>query len=320
MSLRPIGAAETAKPNVPRARASAMSLAATVLDSTTATSVSTICADAASAPAAARSHAISMTTRRLVRGPRLAAGGSEGLANREIDLDPGVLLDLTEGVAHVEPDRTDRRGDPEAAADAGEEVVEGEVLDLGRDGAGVEERDAAEPAVDGEAPLEVQEKLEIAAERVSGRVQWPDLVELVTANRGAAARLEPILDHEGVGATVRRGEAEARGERQHGRRRPRDEPRVLEPELDEVHVAAERRGADLERDVVKASPVGIGGLIAKLEGERGHDAGDQVAALLDALLSRLQEAWFDVVAAELLEAIAKAGTQALGMVRGLVGT
>src|SRR5262245_13960869 len=195
MSLRPIGAADTVKPNVPRARASAMSLAATVLDSTTATSVSTICAAAVEAHAAtARSHAASPMTKRLGSGPRRAAWGSEGLANREIDLDPGVLPDLPERITHVEADRADLRGDPEAAADAGEEVVEGEVLDLGRDRAGVEERDAAEPAVDREAPLEVQEKLKIAAKRVAPGVQRSDLVELVTANRRAAARFETILD------------------------------------------------------------------------------------------------------------------------------
>src|SRR4030095_9312315 len=97
-------------------------------------------------------------------------------------------------------DRADRRGDPEAAADAGEEVVEGEILDLGRDRAGVEERDAAEPAVDREAPLEGQEKLEIAADRVAGGVQRSDLVELVAANRRAAARLETILHYQGGGA------------------------------------------------------------------------------------------------------------------------
>ena len=54
MSVRPMGAVDAVKPNVPRARASAMSLAATVLESTTATSVSTVCADAAAPPAAAR--------------------------------------------------------------------------------------------------------------------------------------------------------------------------------------------------------------------------------------------------------------------------
>src|SRR4030095_8170111 len=196
--------------------------------------------------------------------------------------------------------------------------VEREVLDLGRDGAGVEEGNAAEPAVNRKAPLEVQEKLEIAADRVAGEVQRSDLVELVAANRRAAARLETILDHEGVGAAVRRGEAEARGERQHGRRRPRDEPGVLEPELDEVHVAPQRRGADLARGVVKAPPVRIGGLIAKLERERGDDAGDQVVTILDG--PRLHEIGFDVVAAELLEAIPEAAPQAPGMVRGLVGT
>src|SRR4029434_9306933 len=305
MSLRPIGAADAVKPNVPRARASAMSLADTVLESTTATSVSTICAAAAEAhAAAARSHAASPTTKRLGSGPRRAARGSEGLANREIDLDPVVVQDLPERIAHVEADRADRRGDPEAAADAREEVVEREVLDLGRDGAGVEEGNAAEPAVNRKAPLEVQEKLEIAADRGAGEVQRSALVELVAANRRAAARLETILDHEGVGAAVRRGEAEARGERQHGRRRPRDEPGVLEPELEEVHVAPQRRGADLERGVVKAPPVRIGGLIAKLERERGDDAGDQVVTILDG--PRLHEIGFDVVAAELLEAIPEA--------------
>src|SRR5215470_7875459 len=155
MSLRPTGAADTVKPNVPRARASAMSLAATVLDSTTATSVSTICAPAAEAhAAAARSHAASPTTRRFGTGPRRAARGSEGLANREIDLDPVVVLDLPERITHVETDRADRRGDPETAADARVEIVEGKVLDRGRDGAGIEEGNAAEPAVDRKAPLE----------------------------------------------------------------------------------------------------------------------------------------------------------------------
>src|SRR4030095_2334405 len=243
--------------------------------STTATSVSTICAAAAEAhAAAARRHAGSPMTKRLGSGLRRGARRSAWPAHREIDLDPGVLPDLPERIAHVEADRADRRGDPEAAADAGEEVVEREVLDLGRDGAGVEEGNAAEPAVDREAPLEVQEKLEIAADRVAGGVQRSDLVELVAANRRAAARLETILDHEGVGASFRRGDAAARGERQLARWRPRDEPEVLEPELDEVHVAPQRRGADLERGVVKAPPVRIGGLIAKLERERGDDAGD----------------------------------------------
>src|SRR5262245_5779000 len=223
MSLRPTGAADTVKPNVPRARASAMSLTATVLDSTTATSVSTICAAAAEAHAAAArsSHAANPMTKRLASGQRRGAQGSEGVANREIDLDPVVVQDLPERIANVEADRADRRGDPQAAADARVEVVEGEVLDLGRDGAGVEEGNAAEPAVNREAPLEVQEKLEVTAERVAAGVQRSDLVELVAANGRGAARHETILDHEGVGAAVRRGEAETRGERQHGRRRPR---------------------------------------------------------------------------------------------------
>src|SRR5262245_37489996 len=247
MSMRAMGAVDAVKPNVPKARASAMSLAATVFESTTATSVSTICADAAAAPAAARSHAASVTTRRLVRGPRRTAGGSEGVANREIDLDPVVVQDLTEGVAHIEPDWTDRRGEPEAAADAGVEVVEGEILDLGRDGAGVEEGDAAQPAVDREAPLDVEQKLEVTAHRIAAGIQRSDLVQLVAANGRAAARLEPILDHESVGAAIGRRQAQAARERQHGRRRPREEEGILEPELDEVDVAAERRRADLER-------------------------------------------------------------------------
>src|SRR5262245_61374330 len=196
MSLRPIGAAETGKPNVPRARASAMSLAATVLDSTTATSVSTICAAAAVAHAdAARNHAASPMTKRLGSGRRRAAQGSEGLANREIDLDPVVVLDLTERVAHVEADRADRRGDPEAAADARVEVVEGEVLDRGRDGAGAEEVHAAEPAVDRKAPLDVEQELKVPAQRVAGGIQRADLVELVASDGRAAAGLEPVLDH-----------------------------------------------------------------------------------------------------------------------------
>src|SRR4029077_8957753 len=70
--------------------------------------------------------------------------------------------------------------------------------------------------------------------------------------------------------------------------------------------------------VVKASPPGIQGLIAKLERQRGHDADDEVVALLDG--PRLHELWIDVVAAELLEAIPEACAQAAGMVRGLVGT
>src|SRR5262249_28058631 len=105
MSLGAMGAADAVKPNVPRARASAMSLAATVLESTTATSVSTTCAEAADTPAAARSHPASAATRRIGIGPRRAARSSEGLANREIDLDPVVVPDLTERVAHVEADR-----------------------------------------------------------------------------------------------------------------------------------------------------------------------------------------------------------------------
>src|SRR5262245_41076660 len=320
MSLRLMGAAVTVKPNVPRARASAMSLAATVLDSTTATSVSTICAAAAEAHATARTPAASPTTKRLGSGPPCAARCSEGLANREIDLDPVVVQDLPERIAHVETDRANRRGDPETAADARVEIVEGKVLDRGRDGAGIEEGNAAEPAVDRKAPLEVQNKLEIATERVTAGVEWSDLVELVPANRRAAARLETILDHEGVGAAIGRREAEAGRERQHRRRRPRDEPGVLEPELDEVHVAAERRGAEFERGVVIAPPVRIGGLITQFERQRGDDAGDQVVALLDALLSRLHEDWFDVVAGDMLEAIAGAAAHALGSVRGLVGT
>src|SRR4029450_9469454 len=113
MSLRPIGAADAVKPNVPRARASAMSLADTGLESTTAPSVSTICAAAAEAhAAAARSHAASPMTKRLGSGLRRGARGSEGLANREIDLDPGVLPDLPERLAPVDADRAARPGVP----------------------------------------------------------------------------------------------------------------------------------------------------------------------------------------------------------------
>src|SRR5262252_8982497 len=246
MSLRAMGAADAVKPNVARARASAMSLAATVLESTTATSVSITCADAADTLAAARSHPASATTRRIGIGPRGAARGSEGLANREIDLDPVVVPDLTERVAHVEADRADRRREPEAAADAGVEVVEGEILDLGRDGAGVEERDAAEPAVDREAPLEVEQELEVAAHRVSGGIQRADLVQLVAAHGRAAAGLEPILDHERIGDPVGCGQPETTRQGQHGRRRPWYEEGILEAELDEVDRATQRGGADLE--------------------------------------------------------------------------
>src|SRR4030095_2557448 len=318
MSLRPMGVVDAVNPNMPRACASAMSLAATVLESTTATRVSTICADPTAAPATDRSHTANATARGLERGPRRAAEGSEGLANREIDLDPGVVLDLAERIAHVEADRADRRGDPEAAADARVEVGEGEVLDLGRDGACVEEGNAAQPAVDREAPLEVEQELEITALRIAAGIQWSDLVELVAANGRAATGLEPVLDHEGVGAAIGRRQAEAARDRQHSRRGPRDEERIFEPELDKVHVAPPPRGADLERGVVKAPPPWIGRLVAELERQRGHDAGDEVVAVLDA--AGLQETLFDVVAAEVLEAVAEAAAQVLGMVRGLVGT
>src|SRR5262245_17973434 len=316
MSLRAMGAADAVKPNVPRARASATSLAATVLESTTATSVSTTCAEATDMAAAARSHPASAATRRIGIGPRRAARGSERLANREIDLDPVVLLDLADRIAHVEADRADRRGEPEAAADAGVEVVEGEILDLGRDGTGVEEGNAAEPAVDRKAPLEVEYELEVAAQRVAGGIQRSDLVQLVAAHGRAATGLEPILDHEGVRDAVGRGQPQTAREREDRRRRPRDEEGILETKLHEVDVAAERGGADLEGGVVIASSPGIGRQVAKLEGQRGHDAGDEVVALLDG--PRLHELGIDVVTAVLLEAIPKARAQALGMVRGLL--
>src|SRR5262245_17342089 len=115
MSLRPMGSADAVKPSIPRARARAMSLAATVLESTTATIVSTTCADAAETiVVAARGHPASGTTRRPGSRPRRAARGSEGVTNREIDLDPVVVLDLAGRIAHVEADRADRRGDPQA--------------------------------------------------------------------------------------------------------------------------------------------------------------------------------------------------------------
>src|SRR6185503_39738 len=316
MSLRAMGAVDAVKPNVPRARASAMSLAATVLESTTATSVSTTCAEAAHMPEAARSHPASATTSRLGPGPRGAARDSERLANREIDLDPVVVVDLAERIAHVETNRADRRGDPQAAADAGVEVVEGEILDLGRDGPGVEEGDAAEPAVDRKAPLDVEDKLEVPAQRVAGGIQRADLVQLVPAHGRAAAGLEPVLDHERVGDAVGCGQPETTRQRQHGRRGPRKEEGILEAELDEVDRATQRGGAELERGVVIASPPGIGRQVAKLEGQRGHDAGDEVVALFDA--PRLQELGIDVVTAVLLKAIPEARAQAAGMVRGLL--
>src|SRR4029453_16780427 len=150
-----------------------------------------------------------------------------------------------ERIAHVEADRADRRGDPEAASDAGVEVVEGEVLDLGCDGAGVEERNAAQPAVDREAPLEVEQELQITALRIAAGIQWSTLAQLVARNGRAAAGLEPVLDHEGVGAAIGRRQAEAARDRQHSRRGPWEEERILEPELDKVHVAPQHRGADL---------------------------------------------------------------------------
>src|SRR4030095_3586502 len=109
-------------------------------------------------------------------------------------------------------------GVPQPPADARVEVVEGEILDLGRDGTGVEEGDAAEPAVDRKAPLDVEDELAVPAQRVAGGIQRADLVQLVPAHGRAAAGLEPVLDHERVGDAVGCGQPETTRQRQHGRR------------------------------------------------------------------------------------------------------
>src|SRR4030095_3731721 len=142
--------------------------------------------------------------RRTTTSTMPAVHPSECLANREIDLDPVLVQDLPKTIPHVEADRTDRRRDTQARAHAGVQGREREVGHLRRDHADVEERDAAEPAVDRIPPLEIPEQSQIAAERVTARVEGPDAVLVVASNGRAAARLETVLDHEIGGVAVGR--------------------------------------------------------------------------------------------------------------------
>src|SRR5262245_14215000 len=242
---------------------------------------------------------------------------SEGLANREIDLKPVVGADLPEAVGQVEADGADRRRDPEPAADAREEGRPREVGHARSDQARVEEHHAAEPAIEREAPLEVRQDSQVAALRVALRVERPDVILLVAAHGGAAASLEAVLDHEVLGVQVRRGDAEARRDGEHGPGRPRKEPRILEPVLHEVDVAAERRAADLERGKVIAAQLGIGRQVAKLEREKSLHAGDEVVPRGDAAV--LDEVRIDVAALKLLDPVPEPAAQALGMVGRLLG-
>src|SRR5262249_10912903 len=156
----------------------------------------------------------------------------------------------------------------------------------------------------------------VAPLRVALRVERADVILLVAADRGAAAGLEAVLDHQIRGVGVRRGDAEARGHRQHRPRRPGEEPRVLEPELHEVDVATERRAAHLEAGEVIAPLLGIGRQVAQLEREEREHAGDQIVPLAEAAV--LDEVRIDVAALELLDPVLKPAAQALRMVRRLL--
>src|SRR5262245_32149274 len=139
---------------------------------------------------------------------------SERLPDRQVHPEPVVVRHLPEPVPHIEADRADRRGDPEPATDSREELREREVVHPRRDGADVEERDAAQEAPDRKAPFEVQEYSEIAAEGVVRGIERPDPILLVAPNGRAPARLEAVLDDEDAGGAERRRTTEARRDSQ----------------------------------------------------------------------------------------------------------
>src|SRR4030095_6684622 len=92
---------------------------------------------------------------------------------------------------------------------------------------------------------------------------------------------------------------------------------VLENELDEVDAAAQVRAPRLERREVIAATVRVGRVVAQLERQEGHHTADGLVALGGAVVQQIR---VDVVATKLLDAIAQAAPQALGVIRRLLGT
>src|SRR4029453_15574395 len=178
---------------------------------------------------------------------------SERVPHRDVELGARLVGDPARGAAHAEGARAPPGLEAGPAARAGLERVEVETRDLGRHRAGVHEHRPAQPAPDREAPLEVQDRGGIAADRIALRSERAPAILAEAADRGGPSGEEPVLDGQRVGTTVGRGEAETAGGSGPRRARPLPEPSRLEPSLDELHVAAEVAGAGLHRDLMEAA-------------------------------------------------------------------